>query len=125
MLDASGSIGEESFKKMKNVIKKLLEIFPNEKDYRHATVVYGEKPSIVFNNIATWKRELKTDDLTRMVEKIPYYKSSMTRINAALRLVHRQIFPRYKFTNYRPKVRKHLIECYFLSNSSWSLLFFG
>lgn len=110
MLDASGSIGEKSFQKIKNVIKKLLEIFSNEKGYRHATVVYGEKPSIVFNNIANWRNELKTDDLTRMVDKIPYYKSSMTRINAALRLVHRQIFPRYVFprANYRPKVRKHL-----------------
>lgn len=104
VLDASGSIGEESFKNMKNVIKKLLEKFSHEIGYRHATVVYGGKPSIVFNNIGIWRGNLTTGDLVKMVDKIPYYKSPMTRINAALRLVHQDVFRWYQNQDHRTKM---------------------
>lgn len=57
-------------------------------------VVYGEKPRIVFNNVAK-KTYLKTDDLVKMVKAIPYDKSPMTRINAALRLVNQKVFPSF------------------------------
>ena len=89
---------------MKNVIKKLLEKFSHEIGYRHATVVYGGKPSIVFNNIGIWRGNQTTGDLVKMVDKIPYYKSPMTRINAALRLVHQDVFRWYQNQDHRTKV---------------------
>ena len=61
---------------------------------------------MVFNNIVTWSENVKTGDLVEMVDKIPYYKSPMTRINAALRLVLQEGFPprRYKSQSHRTKV---------------------
>lgn len=86
------------------MIEKLLETFSHEKGYRHAAVVYGENPRIVFNNIATRTDNIKTDDLVKMIEKIPYYKSPMTRIIAALHSVQREIFPRNRNQDHRIKV---------------------
>ncbi|XP_028394413.1 uncharacterized protein LOC114518591 [Dendronephthya gigantea] len=104
VLDASGSIGEESFKNMKNTIEKLLESFSHEKGYRHAAIVYGQTPRIVFNNIATQTDNLKTDELVNMIKKVPYYKTPMTRIIAALRLVQQEIFLRNKNQDDRIKM---------------------
>jgi hypothetical protein len=104
VLDASGSIGEESFEKMKNIVKKLLESFSHEKGYRHAMVVYGGKPSMMFNNVATLNENINTADLIKTVGEVPYYGSPVTRINAALRLVHQEVFPRYKSQDHRTKV---------------------
>ena len=104
VLDASGSIGEESFKNMKNTIKKLLESFSYEKGHRHAMVVYGGKPSIVFNHVAELSVNERTADLIKTVDEIPYYGSPVTRINAALQLVRQEVFPRYKNQDHRTKV---------------------
>ena len=104
VLDASGSIGKESFKNMKNTIKKLLESFSYEKGHRHAMVVYGGKPSIVFNHVAELSVNERTADLIKTVDEIPFYGSPVTRINAALQLVRQEVFPRYKNQDHRTKM---------------------
>ena len=104
VLDASGSIGNDSFEESKNMIKKLIKAFPLEKGHRHAAIAYGKKPSIEFNFIAASNNRIKTSDLLKRVEKIPYYKSTITRIDSALRMVAKKIFPSPENPKARNKV---------------------
>lgn len=106
VLDASGSIEQDSFEKSKIMVKKLVQTFPPEKGYRHAAVVYGKKPFVEFNFISSANNRLKTSDLLERITRIPYYKSTMTRIDAALRLVKKKVFPGDKDLKARKKVKK-------------------
>lgn len=104
VLDASGSIGKDAFEKSKNVVKKIIKTFPVEKGYRHAAVVYGKKPSIEFNFITPSKNRIKTPELLKRVDEIPYYKSTITRIDTAFRLVEKKIFPGHKNPKDKSKI---------------------
>ena len=110
-MDGSGSIGQKSFEKSKDVIKKLLQVFPHEEGNRHATVVYGGKSWIVFNNIRKRSKYQKTSELVGLVNRIPYNNAPLTRTDKALNTIHQEIFPKHiKFRDYRPKVIKKILH---------------